>query len=487
MLNLIPCLVAIPLGAAFLVPLAAHRHPRRADVITLAALALLALASLPWPGRTALYHMGAWPTPLGIDLRVDALSALMLLIINGLALVCAVYAVAYLRHYTARARFFSLFLFMTAGMNGVVLSGDLFNLYVFMEIAVIASYALVAFGGRDEELEASFKYAVLGGVSSAFILIGIGLVYGMTGTLNLAQLAERLAGVGNRTPLVFAAAFFFCGFGLKAALVPFHAWLPDAHPAAPAPVSAMLSGVLIKAIGVYVLARLLFNVFGMTESLLVLLRWTGGLSMVAGGFLALGQRDIKRLLAYSSIGQVGMIVLAFGFGTAWGMVGALYHLVNHAVFKALLFLNSGALEEAAGTRDLDHMRGCGRRLPVTAATCLTGSLALTGIPPFNGFWSKLIIVCAAAQAGHLGWAGLVIVMSIITLAYQLTVCQEIFGPPGPEEPGPEPVREQPGMAAAMIALAIACMALSLLALTDLEHPVLIGPAAEVLTKGMGSP
>ena len=219
---------------------------------------------------------------------------------------------------------------------------------------------------------------------------------------------------------------FFCGFGLKAALVPFHTWLPDAYPAAPAPISALLSGVVSKVIGVYVLARLLFNVFGITDDMLLLMRWMGGITMVVGGLLALGQWDIKRLFAYSSVSQVGLIVLALGFGTTWGVVGALFHLVNHAVFKPLLFLCSGQVEMAAGTRDLRKMHGLGREIPITAGTCMVGSLSLAGIPPFNGFWSKLIIVVVGIQTGHTLWAITVVVMSIVALAYQLKVQQGGF-------------------------------------------------------------
>ncbi|NIP86976.1 MAG: NADH/ubiquinone/plastoquinone (complex I), partial [Planctomycetales bacterium] len=377
-----------------------------------------------------------------------------------------------------------------AGTNGVVLTGDLFNLYVFMEITAIASYALVAFEGEDEDLEASFKYGVLGGLSSAAILIGISLLYGMTGTLNMEHLASRLGDSGSAAPVRFALALFVCGFGLKAAVVPFHAWLPDAYPAAPAPISALLAGIVSKATGLYVLARLLFNVFGITPDLLLLMRWMGGITLVVGGLLALSQWDIKRLFAYSSISQVGLILLALGLGTSWGVVGALYHLVNHAVFKPLLFLNSGQVERAAGTRDLRQMQRLGPQIPITAATSLVGSLALAGIPPFCGFWSKLVIVVAAIQAGHAGWAMVVVVISIVALAYQMKVQKEAFyaGVAAEEPPLARGAagrwRGEPVLIAVpMILLAVGCLALSLLALTGLRHPLLLGPAAEVLMSG----
>ncbi len=487
--DLVPLLVAIPLGVAFLIPLAI-RKPILVDMVSNLTLCGLVILSLFLRGHEITYHMGAWPTPNGVDLRVDGLATLMLLTISSLGLTVGLYSIAYLQRFTDRYRYYSLMLFLVAGMNGVVLTADLFNLYVFMEIATIASYALVAFGGEDEDYEASFKYAVFGGISSSLILFAIGLIYGITGTLNMSHLASRFTESTATAPLQFALALFVCGFGVKAAMVPFHAWLPDAYPAAPAPISALLSGTVSKVVGVYVLARLLFNVFGMTDDLLLLLRWLGGITMVVGGLLALGQWDIKRLFAYSSIGQVGLIVLALGFGTTWGIVGALFHFVNHAVFKPLLFLNSGQVEIAAGTRDLRKMHGLGRVIPITAATSMVGSLAVAGIPPFNGFWSKLIIVFAAIQANHTGWAIAAVFMSIVTLVYQLRVLKEAFySSDAAIEEGssadvdskriPEPIF----MVVSMVFLAVGCLALSLLAVTGLEHPILVGPAAEVLMKG----
>lgn len=493
--SFIPLLVAIPLGVGFLIPLAIRLHPRLAEVLSnVTFLGLLGLSVL-LVGQETVYHVGGWPTPTGIDFRVDGLTTLMLLTTNSLALIVGLYSVGYAQRYTAAYRYYSLLMFVVAGTNGVALTGDLFNLYVFMEITAIASYPLVAFGGEPEDLEASFKYAVFGGLSSSLILIGIGLVYGMTGTLNMTQLATRLGESQTAVPVRFALGLFVCGFGVKAALVPFHAWLPDAYPAAPAPISALLSGVVSKVTGLYVLARLLFNVFGITEDMLLLMRWMGGITMVMGGFIALGQWDIKRLFAYSSISQVGLILLAIGFGSTLGIVGGLYHLVNHAVFKALLFLGSGQVEIAAGSRDLRSINDLRRKVPVTSATSLIGSLSLAGIPPFNGFWSKLIIVVAGVQTGHLGWAITVVVISIVALAYQLKVQKEAFFSSGPAEVagataqgmGLPHDREPIFAAVSMITLAIGCLALSSLALTGWEHPMLVGPAADALLQGTWSP
>ena len=480
--TMIPLFVAVPLAMSLLIQLLARRGHVLAEILTIITLLVLALMSAATIGHSEIYHLGGWPTPVGIDMRLDALATLLLLAVNIVGFTVSLYSVDYMRRFTASSHFYSLFLLMVCGMNGVILAGDLFNLYVFLEVAAIASYSLVAFGCAHEELEASFKYVVLGSLSSALILTGVALVYGVTGTLNLAHIADRIAESGRDLSLLLAFGLFICGFSFKAALVPFHAWLPDAHPAAPAPVSAMLSGVLIKAIGIYVLARLAFNVFAITDNELSLLRWLGLLSMVAGGLLAVGQKDIKRLFAYSSISQVGFMVLGLGLGTPLGLVGGLYHLVNHAFFKSLLFLNAGTIEYATGTRKLKNLGGLNRQLPVTAATSLVGSMSIAGVPPFNGFWSKLIIVIACVESGYYGFAAAAVLVSIITLAYQLKVQRMAFFSALPENlKGLH--REPPMMALAMILLAIGSIALTFAVVTGLSDPWLIGSAQQVLSAG----
>ena len=481
--TLIPLFVAIPLGMSLLIQLVARSRHMLSEVLTIITMLVLMLMSCYAIGDNGIYHLGGWPTPVGIDMRLDALATLLLLAVNIVGVAVSLYSVDYMRRFTARSHFYSLFLLMVTGMNGVILAGDLFNLYVFLEVAAIASYSLVAFGCAHEELEASFKYIVLGTLSSALILTGVALVYGITGTLNMAHIAARITETGMNTPLLLAFGLFICGFAFKSALVPFHAWLPDAHPAAPAPVSAMLSGVLIKAIGIYVLARLAFNVFGITDNELSMLRWLGLLSMVVGGFLAVGQKDIKRLFAYSSISQVGFMVLGLGLGTPLGLVGGLYHLVNHALFKPLLFLNAGAVEYATGTRNLKKLGGLNRKLPVTAATSMVGSMSIAGIPPFNGFWSKLIIVLACIESGYYGFALAAVLVSIVTLAYQLKVQRMAFFASLPEALK-DVRREPPMMALAMILLAIGCITLSFAVLTGLRDPWLIGAAQQTLTAGV---
>ena len=483
-LNIIPLFVAIPLFFGFLIPMITRRVSFKylSDILAnIATLSLLVL-SLFTIGKTAVYQMGSWAPPIGINLVLDGFSSFMLIIVNLVSVTATLYSVKYMEMYTSKLRYYSLFLLMVAGMNGVILTGDLFNLFVFLEIASIASYALVGFGCFHEELEASFKYLVLGCVASTFVLLGIALIYGSLGTLNMAHVALLISTHGLSNVLLFSLVLFLAGFGLKAALVPFHAWLPDAHPSAPAPISAMLSGVLIKAIGIYAMMRIIFNIFGLTVMMSKLLMVLGVVSMISGVFLAVGQWDIKRLFAYHSISQIGYIVLGFGLGTPLGILGGLFHLANHSIFKSLLFLNAGAVEYTTGTRELKEMGGLREKMPVTSTTSFIASLSIAGIPPFNGFWSKLIIIVACVQANELGFAVWAVIGSIMTLASFLKVQKFAFFGSLPESL--KNIKEVPFlMAFSMICLAILCIVMGALLFPGLRVAIL-DPAVKALTDGL---
>ena len=260
---IIPLFVAIPLGGAFLISLLGKKIKSLPDIIGFVftiGLFVMSLISISVVSNLSVvvYRVGGWVPPIGICMVLDGLSSFMLVTVNLISFLVLVYSLNYIARYTDKWKFYTLFLLMIAGMNGIIVSGDLFNLFVFLEIASIASYALVAFGTEAEELEASFKYAVMGTVASSFILLGIALLYSYTSTLNMADISGVLASKPKTYLIGFISALFLAGFGLKAAMVPFHAWLPDAHPAAPAPISAMLSGVLIKVLGVYALIWIFF-------------------------------------------------------------------------------------------------------------------------------------------------------------------------------------------------------------------------------------
>jgi multicomponent Na+:H+ antiporter subunit D len=498
----LPVFIAIPLIAAFLLPLFGKKNKDAATIfanlatVSLLVLTIISIIQISESNvKVVSYEIGKWSIPLGINLVLDGLSSLLLLTISVVASAAMLYSAKYMEQYTAKSKYLSLFMLMIAGMNGVVLSGDIFNLFVFIEIASIASYALVGFGCEHEELEASFKYMVLGSVASAFILFGIALVYGNTGSLNMAYISAAIQETGIHKGLAFALALFVVGFGLKAALVPFHAWLPDAHPSAPAPISAMLSGVLIKALGVYAICRIVFNIFGVSDTIGWLLVILAILSMVAGAFLAIGQWDIKRLMAYSSISQIGYVVLGIGLGAiliekggnlsaaSLAILGGLFHLVNHAVYKSLLFLTSGSIEMSTGTRQLKNMGGLANVMPFTRTSSAVASAAIVGIPPFSGFWSKLILVVAAVQAHYYWIAAIIVFVSLCTLIMYLKVHRYAFL--GELPANLHQIQEYRGsMLVSMAFLGFLCVFMGLLLLLPGLRENILEPAVNVLTEGV---
>jgi len=484
---LIILFVALPLIVAGVLPLIGKVSRRvLPDLLANAALLFLvvyavavgrpliangpALQKLTWLGET-----------VNLRLALDGFSLFMLLVISVVGLGVSLFSIDYMEHYGAKANYYALLLIMIAGMNGLVLATDLFHIYLFLEVAAVASYSLVAFGLGHDELEAAFKYLMLSVVASASILFSIAVIFGMTGSLSLPDVARALRDLDAGAVVGISAALFIMGFGLKAALIPFHAWLPDAHPSAPAPISAVLSGLLIKVSGVYAMTRIFLNVFGLTPALSTVLMYLGTVSLVGAAFLALGQKDVKRMLAYSSISQVGYIVLGIGLGTPLGIAGGLFHLFNHALAKGLLFLTSGSIQQSTGTRNLDEMGGLAKRMPFTAATNLVGALSIAGVPPLNGFWSKLLIIMALIQAGHPVFALVAVLTSVLTLWYYLLIQRKAFF--GKLNEKWAAVKEAPfWMTASTVFLALLCVAVGIL--FSLTIRTWIQPAAGVLADGV---
>ena len=481
--HIYPLFVAIPLGVAFLILLFPKSLTKLVEgIVALSSISLMIMALLLINKESFTYVIGAWRVPYGIILVSDPLSTLLLIIVSIVGLLSILYAFRYMDMYTSKIRFYSLFMLMVAGMNGVIITGDMFNLFVFIEIATIASYALVGFGCEPDELEASFKYMVLGCVSSSFILLGVAILYADFGTLNMGDLSNLISTQGADNAVLFTAALFIMGFGLKAALVPFHAWLPDAHPSAPAPISAMLSGVLIKACGIYALIRVVYHVIGMTSLIQIIFMTMGVLSMIIGVMLAVGQWDFKRLLAYHSISQMGYVMVGIGLGTPLGIFGGLFHLINHALFKSLLFLCSGAIEYSTGTRYLKEMGGLRKKMPVTAGSGIIAALSISGVPPFNGFFSKLIIIIALVQAGYYTVAAITVAVSFLTLVSFIKVQRYSFFGELPEKL--KNVKEVPVlMQTAMVIFAILCIGTALL--YPFYGEAVIGSARDIILNRQG--
>lgn len=363
---------------------------------------------------------------LNFHLSVDGLSQVLLLSIGIVMFIVFLIARAVVTDESKIFNFVSLTLLLMAGMNGVVLVTDIFSLYVFLEITAISSFILIALRKEEPSLEAAFKYIVLSGVATMLMLISIALILIISGDTSFSAISLAMKSSAHTVFLMFALGIFLCGLLIKAGAMPFHGWLPDAYSAAPGPVSVLLAGIVTKVVGVYALVRIFGFVVPLHASINQVLMLVGAASIIAGALAALGQSDFKRMLAYSSISQVGYIILSLGCGTPLAIAGAIFHIFNHATFKTLLFVNAVAVEKQCGTRDMDKLSGLAQRMPVTGTTATLGFLSASGIPPLAGFWSKLIIVIALWMAGQYTYAVIAVLASLLTLAYFLSMSRRVF-------------------------------------------------------------
>lgn len=387
---------------------------------------------------------------------VDHLSSIMFFCIGIVSLASLAVARYTMPDEQERFRFVNLLILSSIGMCGIVLAHDLFSLYVYLEITAVASFILIAFRKELTALEGAFKYIIVSVVATVLMLGSIALTLLVAPDTGFATLAEGMKQAHHSPVIIIAVALFICGLFIKGGLVPFHGWLPDAYTAAPAGVSVLLAGIVTKACGIYTLIRLVTAVFGFTDALRNVMMLVGAVSIVIGAFAALTQTDFKRLLAYSSISQVGYIVIGLGSGTPLGVAGAAFHLFNHSIFKSLLFVNAAAVERATGTTDIDRMGGVSARMPVTGTTSVIASLSAAGIPPLAGFWSKLMIIIALWQAGNTAYAVIAVLASVVTLGYLLTLQRKVFF--GKLAAGLEEIAE-PGAGIATAAVALAAISI----------------------------
>lgn len=355
-------------------------------------------------------------------LRVDLLSVFMTSIFLGLGIIVTIYSILYIENTNRTPFYYTLILTLISGMTGIVFAGDLLTLFVFWELMSVSSYALVAFfKEKGTSVEASFKFLVMSAAGSATALFGISLLYGLTGTLNFEGLATALTATGSNIWVYIAALFIFIGFGVKAAVFPLHTWLPDAYSESPAPVSAILSGIVIGP-GVFVLVKVFFTAFASVQDV-----WApafAGLSivtMLVGNITALMQTDVKRMLAYSSIGQVGYMLIGLAVASQAGLNGTFVQFFNHALMKGSAFLCIGAIIYRLGARDLSEIRGVGHKMPLTAFAFAISVFALTGLPPLNGFPGELILFSSAVEA-DMTWLGVALLLnSVISAGFYLRI------------------------------------------------------------------
>ena len=460
------------LGAFLIVMLGRNKAVRNVLALLAVTASFCFLAALVKPvminGEIIAYWMGgrvpAGGYAIGIALEVDALSLFFGLLVATAVLVSCIYSIQYMSHDHNVREYYTLFLMLSGGVMGLVLSGDIFNMFIMVEILTFAAVALTAFRNTAKgALEAAFKYLVVGSMGSTCILVGTIMLYAQVHTLNFAQLSALIPGnLNNATKLSFA--LLFIGFGTKAFIVPFHPLAADAHGAAPASISVLISGVLTKS-GIYGIIRLCYFLFqsmglGTVQFMLV---FFGCMSMFICVTMALAQHDFKRLLAFHSISQIGYVLTAVGLCTALGISAGLYHAMNHTLFKGLLFLAAGAVLHETGTTDLGKLGGLSKKMPHTTVLFLIGAFSISGIPPFNGFASKWMIYQAtyekAVESGNIGFLLVTIialVTSVLTLASFVKVSQSVFFGQLPKEY--ENVKEVSfGMRFAMCIFALLCV------------------------------
>jgi multicomponent Na+:H+ antiporter subunit D len=419
--------VVVPLVTA---PLTVLLRDRRAayGLLLLAAWASFAIAIALWQQASAAgvvsYAIGSWAPPWGIEYRVDRLSAMVLVLVSGMAAVVLPATRASIEAELPREQhylFYTMFALCLAGLLGITITGDAFNIFVFLEISSLSTYVLIAMGRERRALVAAYQYLIMGTIGATFIVIGIGLLYLQTGTLNLVDMGHRLRDIGGHRPVLAALAFLTVGLSLKLALFPLHQWLPNAYAYAPSVVAAFLAATATK-VAVYALLRFYFSVFGesavfnrlpMQEVMLMLA--LGGMFIASA--VACFQDNLKRLFAYSSVSQIGYIVLGISFDSVTGLTASIIHLFNHAFAKGAIFLLLGGVAATLGGVTLDRVRGMGRRMPLTAFGITVGGLSLIGIPGTAGFVTKWYLVLAALQKGQWWLAFLIVLSSLIAVVY----------------------------------------------------------------------
>ena len=469
--------ILIPFTLAFLIGLFKNKFIKLKKAIAVCGCAascivvFLLIKPIFLNSEIITYWLGNWKPEngwaIGIGIEVDALSLFVGLIISVACFLSGIYSIKYMSKDNGLDKYYTLFLLLTGSMLGFVFTGDLFNMYVMLEIMTFAAIALTAF--RTEKykaLEAGFKYLVIGGLGSSLILLGTALLYAQTHTLNIAQISAILNSTSEKfTPItILALALMLVGYAVKSFMVPCHTRPPDAHMSAPSSISMLLSGVMSKT-GVYGLIRILFMIYMVNgnKALAYLVIGWGAITMLVGVSMALLQSDFKRLLAFHSVSQLGYVITGIGVGLVatdsvanLGLMAGLYHMLNHATFKCLLFLCAGAVLYSTGTTDLNKLSGLSKKMPFTTVMFLIGAAAISGIPPFNGFVSKWLIYQSTYETKLPIVTIVALIVSVMTLASFVKVAHSAFF--GPEREENKNVKEVPlSMKIPMTVLAVLCL------------------------------
>ncbi len=421
--------IAIPLLTAFLIPLFGKIYKPLIGIIPGFVFAFLAYISFDLylslkPGEPVIVQMAGWAPPFGINLVFSEFSGLIVTLITFLAFLVWAYSYNFKKvGFDNSKKYFILLMLLVAGSIGVVLTGDIFNMFVFLEITAISSYGLTAFYKGRDSAEAAFKFLLIGSLSSTFILLAILLLYKQTGTLNMAEIAVKAQTIDPKIKSIIAILFLI-GLGIESEMFPMNGWVPDAYSQAPGPIAATFAGMLAKS-GIYALIRVFYTVLevdGIFDILLIM----GLLTIIFAEFSAMRQTGLRRMLAYSSIGQMGLIMVAFSFNTKAGIFAGLFLMFNHAVIKTLLFLSSGFLTYSTKQKKIRDLDGFGKIMPFTSLMFGLGAFAIVGLPPFSGFWGKLNMLVATADSNMYFVIALILSVAIVEVIYYFKVIGRLY-------------------------------------------------------------
>lgn len=441
------------------------------------------------------YRLGGWTPPWGIEYVIDALNAYVLVVVLFLSLICGIYSKRSIEHELPHkiVSFYTVYQLLITGLCGITVTGDVFNMYVFVEITSLAAYALIA-SASGRALKASFVYLVMGSIGACFFLLGIGFLYAVTGSLNMADLSRLLPPLYGSRIVQASFVFFAVGLSIKIALFPLHIWQPDSYTYAPSAVSAIIAATMSK-VSVYALIRVIYSVFTLAfirsyMGVDIAICWIAAIGIIAGSVLAIGQHNLKRMLAYSSVSQIGYIVLGIGLSpiTTWGLLGALAHISNHAIMKGCLFLAAGAFIYKYDLWDIRDFEGLGKKMPYASAAFTLAALSMIGVPPSTGFATKLFLIFASlkateveafSSAGYV-FVGVLLLSSLLNLVYFWRVIERMYFVKKEELNGGEREGDAPlSMLIPLLFLASLCIVVGILWLTRLPLP-LIGDALSEL-------
>ncbi|GGN56103.1 Na+/H+ antiporter subunit D [Oceanobacillus indicireducens] len=426
---ILPIIIPFIVGALLIIFAKHHKLQRVISGLTSIILLLFAiyLAVLVYMDGIIVLEAGDWPAPFGIVLVADMFATLMLLLTAILAIACLFFAFKTITPKRERFYFYPFYFFLLVGVNGAFLTGDIFNLFVFFEVLLLASYGLIVHGGTKYQLRESFKYVIINVFTSALFVVAVAWLYSVTGTLNMAHLSERVAELEQTGVVNTIAMMLFIVFATKGALFPLYFWLPKSYFGPPAAIAALFGGLLTK-VGIYAIIRVFTLIFyhdaGYTHKTIITI--AAGFTMLLGVLGAVSQFDFKRILSYHIISQVGYMVMGLGIFTPLAVAGAIYYIAHHMIVKTALFLFEGATKRVTGVSDLKQMGGLLKTHPWLAWLFFITAISLAGIPPFSGFFSKFPIILAGFQEGQYVIAGVALLVGLLTLFSMMKIFSYVF-------------------------------------------------------------